>query len=483
MVIHKNRTDAGKYPGDHRPRLRRHTIAAGIVASYLLAAVVAAIAHGGWGLPLWLALHLLVLGAATNAVFVWSWHFAEALLHARPASARPGYLRLAVLNAGIAAVLAGVSTSVDGLAVAGAALVIVAVSWLVAGLARLAHGSVLPGRLREVVWYYLAAGVALALGAALGGVLATDVVRSQRLDAAFRLTHAHLNLLGWLGLAILGTEFMLWPAVLRTRMAGDAPMWARRVLVVTVSGLAVTAVGLLSTAEVMAARWVAVAGMLVYGAGVAGSLVPAVREMRARPPRSAAAWALVAGNAWLLAGVLTDAVALAAGPGHADRMLTGSLIPVLALGVVAQILTGALTFLLPVVAGGGPAGNRRLTEVLERGWPARAAATNAGVLLLALPAAGPVRLAGWLLVLAGLGPFPFLVAAALSHRPRQRDRLCGMPGRSRAGVTPAGITRSRCGPARPIRTIRAGRGLASLWAGRGLGSLIRTVSGARPRLR
>ncbi len=406
-------------PSRSRPRLRRHVIAGGIVASYLLAALVAAIAHGVGGLPLWLALHLLVLGAATNAVFVWSWHFAEALLHARPAPQRPAYLRLAMLNTGIVAVLAGVSSSVDTLAVAGAVLVIAAVAWLTVGLARMARGPVLGGRLREVVWYYLAGGVALALGTGLGGVLATDVIRSPGLDAAVRLTHAHLNLLGWLGLAILGTEFMLWPAVLRTRMADDAPRWARRVLATTTAGLTVTVGGLLATAYLPAARWVAAAGMAAYGAGVAGSLVPAMREMRARPPRSAASWALVAGNTWLLAGILADVAALAAGAHQADRLLSGSLVPILALGVVAQILTGALTFLLPVVAGGGPAGNRRLTAILERGWPARAVATNAGVLMLALALGGPARIAAWVLVLAGLGPFPFLVAAALVRRPHR----------------------------------------------------------------
>lgn len=419
----------GYRPAAHRPRMRRHTMAGAIVAGYLLAAAVAALAHGTWGLPLWLALHLLVLGAATNAVFVWSWHFAEALLHAPPAPSRQGYLRLAVLNAGIAAVLAGVSASVGGLAVAGAVLVIAAVAWLVVGLARLAHGSALAGRLRVVVWYYLAAGVALAFGAALGGVLAADVARPERLDAALRLTHAHINLLGWLGLAILGTEFMLWPAVLRTRMADDAPRWARRVLMVTVAGLATTAAGLLATAYASGARWIAAAGMLTYGAGVAGALVPAVREMRARPPHTAAAWALLAGNAWLIAGILTDVAALATGPSHADRVLSASLAPILALGVVAQTLTGALTFLLPVVAGGGPAGNRRLTAVLERGWPARAVATNAGVVLLALPSGGPVRLAGWLLVLGGLGPFPFQVVVALLRRAPHRP----------AGNTTAGL--------------------------------------------
>lgn len=48
-----------------------------------------------------------------------------------------------------------------------------------------------------------------------------------------------------------------------------------------------------------------------------------------------------------------------------------------------QVLTGALTFLLPVTVGGGRAGNRRLTEILEFAWRSRAALGNAGVLGLA----------------------------------------------------------------------------------------------------
>lgn len=387
--------------------------AGSIIAGYLLAAAVAVIARPGLGLPLWLALHLLVLGAATNAVFVWSWHFAEALLHAKPASQRAGYLRLAVLNVGIVAVLAGVSAGLAAAAVAGAAVVIVAVGWHVTGLALLARQSVLAGRLRVVVWYYLAGGAALALGAALGGLLASNAPLPGRLDQAVRLAHAHLNLLGWLGLAIIGTGFMLWPAVLRTRMADNAPAWARQVLAVTSGGLAVAIAGLLLAPYTPAGHWLAAAGMAAYAAGVAGSLVPAVSEMRVRPPRTGAAWGLLAGHSWLLIAIITDAAALVAGPGQADRVLSGSLAVMLALGSVGQILTGALTFLLPVVAGGGPAGNRRLTRVLEYGWQVRTVAVNAGVLLLALPVGGAVRVAGWVLALAGLGPFPVLAAVAL----------------------------------------------------------------------
>jgi nitrite reductase (NO-forming) len=67
--------------GNRRSRVAWHTATGAIVAAYMLAAVVAA-AHQVVSAPEWLALHLLVLGTATNAVFVWSRFFAQALLHA-----------------------------------------------------------------------------------------------------------------------------------------------------------------------------------------------------------------------------------------------------------------------------------------------------------------------------------------------------------------------------------------------------------------
>jgi hypothetical protein len=38
----------------------------------------------------------------------------------------------------------------------------------------------------------------------------------------------------------------------------------------------------------------------VFTAGLAWSLVPGVREVRAAPPRTDAAWMLLAGSAWLV---------------------------------------------------------------------------------------------------------------------------------------------------------------------------------------
>lgn len=417
---------------NRRPRVIWHTTAGAIVAAYLLAAVVVVLANGIVPVPAWLALHLLVLGAATNAVFVWSRFFAQSLLHARPGAERLARLRLGLLNAGVICVLAGVASGLAALAVAGAALVVVAVAGHLASLLAMIRSSPLAGSLSIVAWYYPAAGAALAAGGTIGGILASGRVRSADLDAALVLAHGEVNLLGWLGLAVIGTEFMLWPMVLRTRMNAAAPRMARYVLWLTGGGLAVTVAALLASPYLAAGRWIAAGGMACYLAGAAVALVPAVAEMRVRPPHTGAAWALLAGHAWLVVALVADTVSLAGGLGPAGQLLDWLLIPVLGIGVVAQDLAGALSFLLPVTVGGGPAGNRRLTAILDRGWRTRAALGNAGVLgLVALPG-GWARIMAWVAVLAGFGVFPVLAGVALAaahtgHDHRGQGRRCPTP--------------------------------------------------------
>ena len=239
------------------------------MAANLLAAAVVVVGHAVVPVPEWLALHLLVLGAATNAVFVWSRFFAQALLHARPGSERPAHLRLGVLNIGVVAVLSGHHERPGPLAVAGAALVVSALIAHVASLLAMIRSSPLAGPLAVVAWYYVAAGAALAAGGTLGGMLAAGPVRSPGLDAALVLAHAEVNLLGWLGLAIIGTQFMLWPMVLRTRISDGAPRIAHYVLVLTAGGLAVTVAGLVASPYLASAHLLAAAGLAAYRAGTA----------------------------------------------------------------------------------------------------------------------------------------------------------------------------------------------------------------------
>jgi nitrite reductase (NO-forming) len=258
----------------------------------------------------------------------------------------------------------------------------------------------------------VAAAAALLAGMGLGLWLAGGAAGSADSHRALRLAHVHLNMLGWVGLAVVGTQFTLWPTVLRTRMVAGLELAIRWSLPPLAVGLAVAAAGLATQR-----RAVALAGLALYAAGLGVALVPFVRTARRRPPHTAALWMLGAGMVWLVVAVAGDLGALAASRRVVD--LDGQLVrlvPVVVAGFALQTLTGALTYLLPVVFGRGAWGNRRLTAILELGWPLRVAAVNLGVLALV---AGLPPAVGWWLAGLGLGSFPPLAVAALAASTRR----------------------------------------------------------------
>jgi nitrite reductase (NO-forming) len=65
-------------------RVRRHLLVAGFVVGYLAAGGVTLVLGDRVTGGSWLAVHLVLFGAATNAIVVWSEHFAAALLRAPP---------------------------------------------------------------------------------------------------------------------------------------------------------------------------------------------------------------------------------------------------------------------------------------------------------------------------------------------------------------------------------------------------------------
>ena len=71
---------------------------------WLLCVPVVAFAHPLIPEPRWLLLHLLLLGAVTHSIVVWSQHFADTLLHV-PSVLRPTLL--ALLNLGALTVMLG----------------------------------------------------------------------------------------------------------------------------------------------------------------------------------------------------------------------------------------------------------------------------------------------------------------------------------------------------------------------------------------
>ena len=115
----------------------------------------------------WLALHLVLLGAATNAIVVWSEHFAAALLHTARTGERAATIRTLALNLGILAVLGGVHGGRPGLAAGGACVIGVVVVGH-AGVLATWIGRALPSRLGNSVWFYVAASAALVAGMGLG---------------------------------------------------------------------------------------------------------------------------------------------------------------------------------------------------------------------------------------------------------------------------------------------------------------------------
>ncbi|MFE1441711.1 multicopper oxidase domain-containing protein [Streptomyces sp. NPDC058739] len=386
---------------------RRHLSAHVLVAAWVVLALLAASLQQTLPAARWLSVHMFLVGAATTAVLVWSEHFAVAMLHARLPERRWSNARLAGVNAGAVGVLTGLWADLPVLTGVGSVLLIAAVGAHLVVLVRMGRGA-LGGRLAPIADYYRAGAAALIVGAVLGWLLATGTAGPQHY-AGLKLAHVHATLLGWIGLPVLGTLFMLWPTVLGVRMAERTTRLARRVLMLTGGGL-------LTAVAALAAGWrpAAVAGVATYAAGVAVAGQLLARTVRRRPAISAAAaWMLAAATGWLVAGVAADLALLAVRPLADVADGVGSLVPVLLVGFVGQILVGALTYLLPIVLSGGPGERAALRAVLERGWAARLVLLNLGLALLALPLPGPVGTVGTLLAAAAVAAFLALVVWAL----------------------------------------------------------------------
>lgn len=397
-----------------RGRAVWHRRANAVVLGYLLASIVVALIHATGGVSTWLAVHVFLLGAVTNAIVIWSAHFTATLLREPPERRRVAG-RLVPLNAAVLGVLAGVTSHTSVLTVIAAAALIVVIA---------AHGVIVvraSRRAREdrfavTVRFFWVAAAALVVGAGVGAALAVGVPQPwhDRLFAA----HVELNVFGWIALTVLGAEFSLWPMVLRTRMVEGFETAARHALPLCAAGLALAVGGLFDGSRILA-----MAGLVAYALGVARALEPFVRTAVQRSPHTCASWMLTAATSWLFVSVLTDLAAAALSPdvpSFADRI--ENVVPWILVGFVAQVVIGALTYLLPVVLGGGPIEARRNAAVLDSFGTARTIALNAGVVLLVVAKSGAVSVAGWSLVAVAATIFVLLSARVLAGVPAARRR-------------------------------------------------------------
>jgi nitrite reductase (NO-forming) len=127
---------------------------------------------------------------------------------------------------------------------------------------------------------------------------------------------------------------------------------------------------------------------------------------------------------------VADLVLVAAAPGAAvgEDGLRGIGVALL-VGTVGQALVGSLTFLLPVVLGGGPAAVRAAGARLNRWWPARLVLANAAA---ALAAADASRRAGMLLAAAVAVEFLARAAGLVVPRLHWPARFAAPGGRAAA---------------------------------------------------
>jgi nitrite reductase (NO-forming) len=131
----------------------------------------------------------------------------------------------------------------------------------------------------------------------------------------------------------------------------------------------------------VASMWATAAGLVCYAAGVAVAAVPLSRNAIARRPGGPAAWMMAASIVWLAVAVLLEAARLALA-GSVDRLpdVVITVVPILVVGFTAQVLMGALTQLLPVVLGHGPAEHKAVgaqfdTVYREGAWLLRPSET------------------------------------------------------------------------------------------------------------
>ncbi|QFG69870.1 multicopper oxidase domain-containing protein [Ornithinimicrobium pratense] len=405
----------------------------------------------------WLMVHLVLLGALTHAIMVWSTHFTQALLKNRPGldDRRAQSIRLWLLLAGTVLTLVGVPTALWPITLAGACLVSVAVITHGVQLVRRLRGA-LPGRFRVTVRYYVAAAVALPVGAGFGATLAlglTDVWHGRLL-----LAHTMTMLLGWVGLTVTGTLLTLWPTMLRTRIAAPAERRATQAL----PGL-ICALALLVGGALLDMRWLSVVALVGYLASLAWWASAVLSPVRQAPPREFAPASVGAALLWGLAALTMVLWRLAGASDWADFVNGfGWTSAVIVVGFASQLLTGALAYLVPSVVGGGKTVVRAGARWFDRWGTARLVTINAGLLLCLLPVPSIVRVIVSLLVVAALATFIPLMVLGIRASSRAKREVAAARER---GERPVGATRTTAdgGPDR----------MPSVWSG---GQLVAALS-------
>ncbi len=388
---------------------------------WLFLAVVVAAAHQWIPDASWIMVHLVLLGALSHAILVWSRHFSLALLRARPSEVEQTRhtRRLQLHTLGAAGVVLGVPLATWHVTVVFALLLGGVTVWHGVELWRLARGA-LPGRFRVTVWYYWAAAAMFPVGATFGVLLATGpgMVWFPRLLTA----HVVAMVLGWVALTVTGTLLTFWPTMLRARMDERAESFTRQALLWLLAGLV-----LIEAATLLGDSVSVLVGMSVYGFGLLWYGRGLFAPLKVRRPREFAPASVGLALVWFLVGYVWLGSLLARDGWVAVDGSLGRLLAVIVVGFAAQLLTGALSYLIPSVIGGGPAVVRAGQKEVNRLATVRLVLINGGLLIWLLPTPGWVRVVISSVVLGALATFLMLATrGALAGMRAKRDKRDGV---------------------------------------------------------
>ena len=284
------------------------------------------------------------------------------------------------------------------------------------------------------LWYYAVALLALLGGLACGETMALGFIRQSY--AYMRLAHIHLNLLGFVTLAIIGTMHNLLPTVLNTSLY--SPKLARVVLILMPLGVAVLIGGFMNSSVPieMAAGGILFAGGTLYAVNLVRTWMASAHK------GSAASDHLLIGTFFLLFTIILGVLVGANSLSNPPLMPYGTLHLVaythmMLVGFVVNTIMGALSHLIPVTLAVSrvPSNKKRgpyldqLTTIMDRWRTVQIGGLSLGTMGLALlasltwnvPLSSPyVQLATWscfALLLGSLVVFCSKLACVFATQP------------------------------------------------------------------
>lgn len=371
-------------------------------------------------LDAWAPLHAALLGALGSAITIWSAHFADTLLH-RPAWGGALMLngRLGLHSVGAALVITGVCINSQIVIGVGASCVAVSATLGVVAMVVQKRRAV-AARMAALVDYYICSLSYLMVGALAGwSIKYFDFKGQAAWSNRMYLAHVPIMVLGVLGITVLGTLVVLWPTMLRTKMEPVAPRQAQRAL----PGLAL-AVAVIA----FSGLWRPLAGMgaLLYLLSAAAVVAPLWRTGARKGVTNYAGLSTAAALAWLAWCVIRLGVGVSyAANDDAARAVAHGLRLAVVSGFALQILLAALSFLTPVMLGGGPAMSRLTHAIMDRYTWWRITTINLCLALACLPLPPAVR--GVTGLSAALAGAYFFVAAGQAIRARRKGDTSAAP--------------------------------------------------------